>query len=301
MRAKATIAADGTDAALADLGFALHDNDPDNSRPFPGFAPADWNSDPETLIPEILAIHNVAAGLAERVLEAIRNIPDRAAGDPLADLAAGLAACLSFAPFATLGSGGSVALVGPPGAGKTTLAAKLAARAKRGHPLLLNTDTGGSGAQAQLAEYAGVLGADLKSADDIEAVARTMRGGARRIIIDTSGVNPFDGGAMQLLAGIVNAARAEPVLVLPANIEREEAVAFVGAFRVLPIRRLVVTRLDIVRRLGGMLAAIEAGGYDLVGGSVTPHFAYGLRPLTAAVLARRLMSAALDGRRWRTS
>ena len=75
----------------------------------------------------------------------------------------------------------------------------------------------------------------------------------------------------------------------------------VGAFRALPIRRLVVTRLDIVRRLGGMLCAAEAGGYDLIGGSVTPHFAYGLRPLTAEVLARRLLSAALDGKRWRVA
>ncbi len=194
-----------------------------------------------------------------------------------------------------------MALVGPPGAGKTTVAAKLAARAKRGQPMLINTDTERTGALAQLAEYANVLGVGLASADDADAIARTMRGGSRRIIIDTSGVNPFDDGAMHRLAGIVGAARAEPILVLPANIEREEAVAVVGAFRALPIRRLVVTRLDSVRRLGGTLCAAEAGGYDLIGGSVTPHFAYGLRPLTADVLARRLLSSALDGKRWRVA
>jgi flagellar biosynthesis protein FlhF len=61
-----------------------------------------------------------------------------------------------------------------------------------------------------------------------------------------------------------------------------------------------VTRLDIVRRLGGLLAAAASGGYAIVGGSITPHFTYGLRPLTPRVLARRLLSAALDDKRWRT-
>jgi flagellar biosynthesis protein FlhF len=87
---------------------------------------------------------------------------------------------------------------------------------------------------------------------------------------------------------------------LPANVEPDEAVEIVGAFRALPIRRLLATRLDIVRRLGGLIAAASCGGYDLVGGSVTPHFTYGLRPLTPMVLARRLLRAALDDQRWTT-
>jgi len=33
---------------------------------------------------------------------------------------------------------------------------------------------------------------------------------------------------------------------------------------------------------------------------VTPHFAYGLRPLTPVVLARRLISAARAPQRWTT-
>lgn len=311
-RTIATVEQDGlAPAAARDYDFVLDDSEPDpddygdfalanEDEPAHGFTPAGWHSDPETLIAEVLALHRVSARLSERVLDAIHEAQDRPIGDPLADLAAGLAACLPFASFAGLWSGGSVALVGPPGAGKTTLAAKLAARARRGHPILLNTDTERIGALAQLAEYADVLGARLESIADAETMARALRGRARRIIIDTSGVNPFDGGAMQHLASIVAAARAEPILVLPANVEREEAIAVVGAFRALPIRRLLVTRLDMVRRLGGMLAAAEAGGYHLVGGSVTPHFAYGLRPLTPVVLARRLLSAALDRRRWRT-
>jgi flagellar biosynthesis protein FlhF len=305
-----------TAAALAEaaLGrdFVLSDPEPEANRysvialadddaPAHGFAPLDWHDDPEMLICEVLALHQVPAALADRVLEAIRTAPSRPVGDPLADLIAGLEGALSFAPLAAVLRGRSIALVGPPGAGKTTLAAKLAARAKSGKPVLLSTDTHRTGALEQLTEYAEVLGTGLQARADADALAQALRGRRTRIIVDTSGINPFDDGAMHHLASLVGAARAEPVLVLPANIAPAEAVAVAGAFRALPIRRLLVTRLDMVRRLGGVMAAAAHGGYDLVGASVTPHFAYGLRPLTPAVLARRLLSAALDERRWRTA
>jgi flagellar biosynthesis protein FlhF len=269
-----------------------------------------WPTSPGLLIADVLALHGVPAALAERVVIAAAasrdysaedGAPSGAPDDPLRDLAAGLADCLSFSSFAGLWRGGALALVGPPGVGKTTMAGKLAARARRGGPILVNTDAARSGVAAQLAEYSGVLGVTLGSAGDAQALARSLAGRRRRVIIDTSGINPFDREAVSDLANLVRSARAEPVLVLPANIEPDEAVEIALAFRMLPIRYLLVTRLDIVRRLGGLLAAASAGGYDIVGGSVTPHFTFGLRPLTPIVLARRLLSAALDDTRWTTA
>jgi flagellar biosynthesis protein FlhF len=64
-------------------------------------------------------------------------------------------------------------------------------------------------------------------------------------------------------------------------------------------RSLIVTRLDLVRRIGAALAAAEAGRLALVAASVTPHFAFGLRELTPDVLARRLLQGALHEERWR--
>src|SRR5579883_2275330 len=149
------------------------------------------------------------------MLDAVRDAADRPVADPIGALACGLSKCLSFAPMSALFGRGSVALVGPPGAGKTTLAAKLAAAPQRGRPVILNADGARSGAHEQLAEYAEVLGARLESIGDAAANAQRMRGRRGRLIIDTSGVNPFARQAMQDVAALVAAARAEPILVLP--------------------------------------------------------------------------------------
>jgi flagellar biosynthesis protein FlhF len=271
--------------------------------------PLAWPTEPGLLIDDVLVFHRVPAVLAERLLAAAAASRHRAAADgaasataddPLGELSAALADCLSFSTFPALWRGGSLALVGPPGVGKTTLAGKLAARARSSRPILVNTDTARVGVTAQLAEYSGVLGITLGSQGDAQALAASLPGKRRRIIIDTSGINPYDRHAVDELAGLVRSARAEPVLVLPANVEPDEATEIVHAFRALPIRRLLATRLDIVRRLGGLLTAAASAGYAIVGGSITPHFTYGLRPLTPKVLARRLLRAALDDTPWRT-
>jgi flagellar biosynthesis protein FlhF len=119
------------------------------------------------------------------------------------------------------------------------------------------------------------------------------------VIIDTAGIDPLDAAALRRLDTLITRTRARPVLVLPASIEAEEAAAAGRAFARLGVRHLIVTRLDMVRRLGGIFAAADAGGLALAAGSFTVHVAYGLRALTPTILARRLFVAAMHGNRWR--
>src|SRR6266852_215250 len=63
-------------------------------------------------------------------------------------------------------------------------------------------------------------------------------------------------------------------------------------FAPLGARALLPTRLDLVRRLGGVPAAADAGRLTLSAAGVTPQFAYGLHPLTPLLLSRRLFSGA---------
>lgn len=72
-------------------------------------------------------------------------------------------------------------------------------------------------------------------------------------------------------------------------------------FAPLGAKTLLPTRLDLVRRLGGVLAAADAGRLALPAAGVTPHFAFGLRRLTPEAVARRLLAAALHDPRSQVS
>lgn len=94
--------------------------------------------------------------------------------------------------------GGTYALVGSTGAGKTTTLAKLAARGIDAHGAhrvaLVAADAWRIGAEAQLRVYADLLGVGLHVARDAEALTRLLPTFAahRLILIDTAGFAPAD-------------------------------------------------------------------------------------------------------------
>ncbi len=108
-------------------------------------------------------------------------------------------------------------------------------------------------------------------------------------LIDTTGANPFHASEMAALAQLIEAADAEPVLVLAAGGDVAEAAEIVGSFAAIGARRMVVTRLDISRRLGAMLVVAEAGPLAFSDVSFSPQVARGLKFLTPQALARLLM------------
>jgi flagellar biosynthesis protein FlhF len=109
------------------------------------------------------------------------------------------------------------------------------------------------------------------------------------VIIDTGGVNPFDPEEMRRLAAQVTAADVEPVLVLPAGGDAREMAEAAAEFAAIGARRIIVTRLDAARRIGGVLTAAEGAGLAIADASITPFVGEGLHPLTAPVLARILL------------
>jgi flagellar biosynthesis protein FlhF len=246
----------------------------------------------------VLRLHAVPDPLRQRLLElALARLPE----DEAASLAHALGRCLPFAPLPAADRPATLLLVGPPGAGRSTLAAKLAAR-HRGAVLLLNADTDRAGAARQLADCAAVLGALVATvAAPAEAAARAAEADGALVVIDTPGAGPFDEAAARRLAALAEATGATPVLVLPAGLEPEEALAVAAHAAGLGAAGAVLTRLDLVRRLGPTLAALAAARLPLTAASVTGHFAYGLRPLTAGALAHRLLVSTFDAESWRSA
>ncbi len=82
-------------------------------------------------------------------------------------------------------------------------------------------------------------------------------------------------------------AGARTALVLPAGLDTNEAADAAAAFVAAGAAHLIATRLDVTRRLGGVLAACSAG-LPLAEAGVGPGAADGLLPFTPALLAARL-------------
>jgi flagellar biosynthesis protein FlhF len=221
-------------------------------------------------VPPALARHNMPAPLAMRLAAA-----------PLGEV-------LSFAPLPTERP---LLLVGPPGAGKTLTCAKLAARATMaGHtPLVVTADGTRAGAVEQLAAFTRLLRLTLAVAAQPEVLAKSLhrREPGQPAFLD--GCDPFDAEQAARLHRLIEAADATPVLVLPAGLDAEEAEELARAFHLLGARHLIATRLDVARRLGGILAAASVG-LALCEAGIGPQVARGLQPLTPDWLAARLVS-----------
>lgn len=187
-------------------------------------------------------------------------------------------------------------LVGPCGCGKTSVVARLAARASMAgeHVSVITADSNRAGASSQLKAFTDLLDVKLQQADGPKKlsalITKARAGGAQQIIIDTAGANPFDTNDMRELAAIIKAAQGDTVLALPAGMDTDEAGEAARIFAAAGARRFLPTRLDCARRLGSLLAAAHKGGITFVGASASSSVASGITELTPHSLADILLN-----------
>ncbi len=231
---------------------------------------------PPPLAGDSLRFHGVPDALAARLARA--------------PLRTTLAAALNFATL-PLQEGVVLLLAGPPGAGKTLTVARLASRLVMAgtKPLVITADGKRAGATEQLAAFTRLLGVHLVTATDAIMLARTIADRCDRppTLIDLPGSDPFLSGERDELAALASTAGGRIVAVLPAGLDPGEATDLAQAYVEAGARMLVATKLDLARRLGGILAAAEAG-LALCEGGIGPGAADGLVPLTPELLASRL-------------
>lgn len=222
--------------------------------------------------------------------------------DPQSAMKGAMEHVFTFAPL-PMKSRKCMMMVGAPGAGKTLATAKLAARAAMADlkPAVITTDTVRAGGVEQLEAFTKLLQIPLHKArnvNELRARLDTARmADADLILIDTGGCNPFDVDDMRAQATLLEAGTIEPVLVMAAGGDAEESAEIARCFAVLGVQRIFPTRLDIARRLGGLLSAAGRSGIAFSDASNTPMVAGGLVTLSAQSLANLLLPAAARGKK----
>lgn len=161
-----------------------------------------------------------------------------------------------------MADGGTVALVGPTGAGKTTTAAKLAANYALRHGqrqvAMISMDSYRIGGWEQLRAYGRLLDVPVRTADTREELQRALDEFSDRslVLIDTGGMNQRDGGLERQVEILdKRALRAEVMLLLPATCRQSGLGEVVDAFSVFAPDAGIVTKVDETTCLGGVLSA----------------------------------------------
>jgi len=231
--------------------------------------------------------HELSTGLRRRLQDVVTGLPD---ADPAAALGHALHGVFRFAPLPPA-SATPLLVTGPPGVGKTASIAKLAARAVLAERTtrVITTDVTRAGGIEQLRALLAPLRLEPVAAADAAALERAGAGAAvDLVLIDSPGLNPFKPADLGRLSGLIEAAGAEPVLVLSGGLAVADCHEIAHTYAALGARRMLITKLDTSRRLGGVLAAAEAG-LAFCDAGIGPNIGQGLCPIGAPGLARLLL------------
>jgi flagellar biosynthesis protein FlhF len=242
-----------------------------------------------------LARLGIDRALALQILE---QLPSGLSDEQLQRMPYGLLARRLQCCAAPTERAGAIALIGPPGSGKTTTLAKLAARyvleQDAANLLIICSDDERLGSHEQLACLGRVLGVRVESVIGTEALAARIAAlPGRCILIDTPGVSSRDATALQSYRTLRERCRElTTLLVLPASAQAgviDEAVAHFGP----PLADCcALTRLDEAVSLGGVLSALVRSRLPVAYMSEGPRIPEDLRPARAHSLVARAVDLA---------
>ena len=235
-------------------------------------------------------------GAPKRFINRIVNASDRSQNDPVDALATGLIEIITCAPLPARPDR-NIVLVGPPGHGRTSTAAKLTRRAAMANEQILPVaaDFDATAGGEQLSAYLERERAQVRIAADPDALFTVMDDVQRndqRCVIDLPSILPFDREDLARLKDLIAAIDAEPILVLSAEGHPEDQAEAARAYATVGIKRAVLTKLDVARRRGGAIAALASARISLSHLAITPFIGGGLIEADASRLANLLMEEA---------
>jgi len=206
-------------------------------------------------------------GTPRRFVDRIISATDRDLLEPVEAMATGLKDIIGYNPIASRPDR-NIVLVGPPGHGRTSTAAKLTRRAAiaKSRILPIAADFDATAAGHQLSAYLVRERAQVRVAKDPDAlfsVIDEVNRNDERCVIDLPSILPFDREDLSRLKDLVAAIDAEPVLVLSAEGHPEDQAEAARSYATVGIKRAILTKLDVARRRGGAIAALASARISL--------------------------------------
>jgi flagellar biosynthesis protein FlhF len=150
--------------------------------------------------------------------------------------------------------------VGPPGAGKTTTLAKIAAQERARHGVrlaLVAADGFRVGAVEQLRLFADIIGSAFTVARTPRQLEEALDHARRPLLLDTPGRSPADAQSRDLFRLIASRSDVRTHLVLAAGTPREVAARMFDRFEEARPSRLVLTKLDEAQSIAPLLSLLR--------------------------------------------
>ena len=188
-----------------------------------------------------------------------------------------------------------LALIGPPGTGKTSSLVKLTLRLMRRHNDRVGWicfDTRRVTGAEELRAYAGILTLSCVCVDEQTSLqhALSQLSGCDAVLIDTAGTNPLDvSGLQELAAFLQEIPHLKKALVLTATTQTPTLQRCIERYGRIGVDGLVFTMLDVCEQFGPLINTLLTTHSPLAYVATGPDVSQELAPAQAEKVSRLLL------------